>query len=273
MPGRPDLPADQRERDQATRIVGAVHVLRHAHAPEHDRRLRPCIAARDRAQGGGRNAADRRHFLRREVLDVLGEGLEVGGLRLDVLPVVEPFGDDGVENAVEHRDVGARLELQHVGGVALERLAARVHDDELGAALGRLLEEGGGHRMVLGRIGTDDDDDVGILALVEGGGDGGRADRLQQGGDRGGVAEPGAVIDIVGAETGAHELLEQVGLLVRGLGRAETGERLGAVAIANFFQARGRAVERLLPGGGAEMRPGIGGIDRVVGVLGDAVLA
>ena len=48
-------------------------------------------------------------------------------------------------------------------GVALERLPARVHDDQLGAALGRLLEEGGGDRMVLGRVGADHDDDVGVL--------------------------------------------------------------------------------------------------------------
>ena len=149
--GPPDLPADQCERDQAARIVGAVHMLRHAHAPEDDRRPRPRIASRHRAQRIGGDTADRRHLLGSEVLDVLGEGLEVRGLRLDILPVVEPFGDDGIEDAVEHRDVGAGLELQHVGGVALERLAARIHDDELGAALGRLLEEGSGDRMVLGR--------------------------------------------------------------------------------------------------------------------------
>ena len=35
-----DLAADQRQRDQAARIVGAVGVLRHAHAPEDDRRTR-----------------------------------------------------------------------------------------------------------------------------------------------------------------------------------------------------------------------------------------
>ena len=221
----------------------------------------------------GGNAADRRHLLGRELLDVLGEGFEVCGLRLDVLPVVKPFGHDRVENAVEHRDVGAGLELQHVGGVALERLAARIHDDELRAALGRLLEEGGGDRMVLGRIGADDDDDVGILALVEGGGDRRRADRLEKRRNRGGVAQSRAVIDVVGAEAGAHEFLEEISLLVRGLGRAEAGERLRAIAIADRFQSRGGAVERLLPGGGAEMRPGIGGIDGVVGVLGYAVLA
>ena len=52
-----------------------------------------------------------------------------------------------------------------------------------------------------------------------------RADALHQGGDRGGVAEPGAMVDIVGAEALAHQLLEQVGLLVGALGRAEAGQR------------------------------------------------
>src|SRR4029453_3519861 len=92
-------------------------------------------------------------------------------------------------------------------------------------------------------------------------------------GDRGGVAEPRAVIDVVGAETGAHQFLEEISLLVRGLGRAEAGERLGAVAIANRFEPRGGPAERLLPGGGTKMRPRIGGIDRIVGVLGHAILA
>ena len=38
--GPADLAGDQRQRDQAARIVGAVGVLRDAHAPEDDRRFR-----------------------------------------------------------------------------------------------------------------------------------------------------------------------------------------------------------------------------------------
>ena len=148
----------------------------------------------------------------------LVEALDIG---LDVLLVVKLLGDDDVEHAVEHRHVGAVLELHHVPGVALERLAARVHHDEVGAALGGLLEEGGGDRMIFGRVGADHDDDVGILALVERRGHGRRADAFHQRGDRGGMAQPRAVIDIVGAEAGAYELLEQIGLFVRALGRAE----------------------------------------------------
>src|SRR6266849_2869532 len=87
------------------------------------------------------------------------------------------------------------------------------------------------------------------------------------------MAEPGAVIDIVGAEAGAHQLLKKVGLLVGALGRTEASERAGAVAIANSLQAGSRAVERFLPGRRPEMRPWIGGIDRVVRVLAHAFLA
>ena len=79
-----------------------------------------------------------------------------------------------------------------------ERLAARIHHDQLGAALGGLLEEGRGDRMVLGRVGADHDDDVGVLALVEGRGHRRRADAFEQRRDRRGVAEPRAVIDVVG---------------------------------------------------------------------------
>src|SRR5712691_9727024 len=87
------------------------------------------------------------------------------------------------------------------------------------------------------------------------------------------MAEPGAVIDIVGAEAGAHQLLKEIGLLVGALGGAKTGKRPRAVAIANFFQAGGGAVERFLPRRGPKMRPWIGGIDRVMRVLAHAILA
>ena len=44
-----DLPGDQRQGDQAARVVGAVGVLRDAHAPEDDRRLGARVTARPRA--------------------------------------------------------------------------------------------------------------------------------------------------------------------------------------------------------------------------------
>src|SRR5262249_15081151 len=97
--------------------------------------------------------------------------------------------------------------------------------------------------------------------------------RLEHGGDRGRVAQPRAVIDVGVAETGADQRLEEISLLVWGLGRAEAGERLRSITVTNCFEPRGGPVKRFVPAGGAEMRPRVGGIDHVVGVLGHTVLA
>ena len=59
--GPADLAGDQRQRDQAARIVGAVDVLRNPHAPENYRRFRPREGSRHVAQGFGIDAANFRH--------------------------------------------------------------------------------------------------------------------------------------------------------------------------------------------------------------------
>ena len=84
------------------------------------------------------------------------------------------------------------------------------------------------------------------------------------------MTKPGAVVDVVGAEAGPHQFLEQIGFFVRALRRAEAGQRLDALLVANSLQAVGGDVERLFPRRFAEMRERIGRIDLVVGVLFDA---
>ena len=158
------------------------------------------------------------------------------------------------------------LELEHVGGVAVQGLAPGVHHDE-GRLLCRLLEEGGGDGVVLGGVGADHDDDVGVLARGERGGHRPRADAFEERNDRRGVAQPRTVVDVVGAEALADHLLDEVRLLVRALGGAETGERRSAVAVADRCEPARGAVQRLLPGRLAEMGEGIGGVDLAVGEL------
>src|SRR3569833_3221497 len=75
------------------------------------------------------------------------------------------------------------------------------------------------------------------------------------------------MVDIVGAEAGAHQLLKQIGLFVRALGRYETGQRLGAPLVTDLPQARGGDVERLFPRRFAELREGIRRVYLVVGIL------
>ena len=69
-----------------------------------------------------------------------------------------------------------------------------------------------------------EDRDVGVDDVAVGGRDRAGADALEQRRDAGRVAQPGAVVDVVGAEAGADQLLEEVGLLVGALGRAEAGD-------------------------------------------------
>src|SRR5215213_8219842 len=87
------------------------------------------------------------------------------------------------------------------------------------------------------------------------------------------MTQPCAMIDIVGAKAGAHELLEQIGLFVRTLGGTEAGERARTVAITDFHETGSSALHRLVPCCGAEMRPRVGWINQIIGGLADAVLA
>src|SRR6516225_824173 len=80
------------------------------------------------------------------------------------------------------------------------------------------------------------------------------------------------MVDIVAAEPGPHELLKEIGLLVRALGRAEAGERASPLTTANALQPGGGAVERLVPAGLAKVGVGIGRVYIGV-VLGDTVPA
>ena len=165
--GAAHLAGDQRQRDQAARIVGAVDMLGDAHAPEDDRRLGASVEAGDLAQHVGLDAADGPHLLRRVSREVALEPLEPLGVRVDVLPVVELVLDDDVHQRVEQRHVRAGRELEEVARMAGERRAARVDHDQLRTPFRRVLEEGRGHRVVRGRLGADHDDDVGMLDLVE----------------------------------------------------------------------------------------------------------
>ena len=104
-----------------------------------------------------------------------------------------------------------------------------------------------------------------MLDLVEARGNRAGADAFQQRRHRRGVAEPRAVIDVVGAEARAHELLEEIGFLVRPLGGAETGERAGSVPVPNLPQTRRRNVERLVPAGFAKLGEGVSRVDVDIG--------
>ncbi len=250
--GASDLTRRQRHRDQAARVVGAVRVLRDAHAPEDHRRARGRVAPGDVAQHRGVDAADRRHRLRRGRGDAVAQRREIRRPRFDERPIREPLVDDHVQQRLQQRDVGVRREAEPGPRVPREIDAARVGDDQVGAAADGVLDPGGGDRMVGRRVGPDDEDEVGVRDVAHGVRHGGRADALEQRRHARRMAQARAVIDVVRAQAGPHQLLEEIRLLVAALGRTEPGERRAAVPVAQAQQARGGAVERLVPGRLAE---------------------
>ena len=180
-----------------------------------------------------------------------------------------------VDQGVQQGDVGPGPERRACGWRAGSRAWPRGSMTiELRAPLRGVLDERRGDRVVDRRVGADDDDHVGVRALGERGRHRPRADRLHQGGDRRGVAEPGAVVDVVAAEPGADQLLEQVRLLVRPLRRAEPGQ--GPAAVARRGSARRPAAATSSASSQvavAEVGRRVGRVDPVVGVLGHAGLA
>ena len=126
-----DVPGNHRQGDEAERALSVPWVC--CEIPIPQKMIPPLglgVGARDLPDPVSLDPANRRHLLRGEVDDVPRQRIESRDVGLDVLPVVELLGDDHVEQRVEQRDVGAGLELQHVGGVALQGVATGIHHDE-----------------------------------------------------------------------------------------------------------------------------------------------
>jgi hypothetical protein len=105
-----------------------------------------------------------------------------------------------------------------------------------------------------GWFAAGDDRDPGVLDVAVGGGDRSGADPLEQRGHAGGMAQPGAVVHVVGVETGADELLEEVRLLVGALRAAEPGDSARPALGVDLAQPAGHEVQRLFPAGLPEVR-------------------
>ena len=132
----------------------------------------------------------------------------------DEVFVRQSLVNDCMHNAVQQGDVGIRLELQDILRMACQVVAARINDDQRFSVFHRIFHESGGDRMIFGRVGANDNNDIRFGYILNRVGDRTRANHFKQGDDRGGVTQARAVIDIVAAETGPHQFLEQVGLFV-----------------------------------------------------------
>src|SRR5690349_2666315 len=261
-----DVPGDRAQRDQATGVVGAGGVLGDPHAPVDDARLGLAPYPGNPPDQVGGHAGDLLGALRRVVGHGALERLVVRGSRLDEGVVGQAQPDDLVHDGVVEGDVGAGLELAVDVRVVRHLVGPRIHVDDRRAVAPGLLEEAGGDRVVRGRVAAGDDGHAGVPDVAVGGGDRPGADPLEQRRDAGGVAQPGAVVDVVGVEAGADELLEEIGLLVGALRAAEPGDGGRAALGVDLAQPACHQVQRLFPAGLPEVRQHLGVVDEAAGL-------
>ncbi|MNM80225.1 hypothetical protein D3C81_921890 [compost metagenome] len=175
-----DLARHQRQRDQAARVVRAMHVLGHAHAPQDHRSLRGGVEPGHLADGFRVDAADRGHELRAVRGHIGRQRLVAGRARGNEFGIDKPFLHNHMHHRVQQCHVGIGLELQEPVRKARQVRSTRIGDDELGTVAHRVLDPGGCHRMVDRGIGADQQHHLGLAHVHHRIGHRPRADSFEQ---------------------------------------------------------------------------------------------
>ena len=133
-------------------------------------------------------------------------------------------------------------------GAAGHFVLAEIRDDELLAVeFVGALHAGGEHRMTLGGVAADDDDEAGLRDVCDGTGIAAVAHGAEQPGGGGRLAIARTIIDVIRADDGAREFLHQIAFLVRAFRRRDEGEGIRAVVVADAFEIAFDGVERFVP--------------------------
>ena len=260
--GPADLAGHERQGDQAAGIVGAVRMLRDAHAPEDDRGFGRGISPRDLPDTRRLNAADRRDRLRAVFEHSLFQGLKAMRVRVNKSLIVQLFADYGVHHRVQQQHIRAGPKLRQIIVVQIHLGAVGFDQDQPAAALHGILHKGRGDRVIIIRARADHDDHLRVRAVGDLVGDRRRADGLQQGGHGRGVTQARAMIHIIAAKPDAHQLLHQIRLFIAAFCAAEPGQRARPPRVADPPEAAGGQIQRLFPGGLAKIAGHLGGLDQ-----------
>src|SRR5262245_17881017 len=162
-----------------------------------------------------------------------------------------------VDHAADEGDIGARAQLGEYVGDRAGAIEARVDVQDIGAALLGARKPIHRDGMILRRVSTHDQDDIGVQHVDPMVGHRPSAEGGRQTDDRGAVSEPGLVFEIHQAE-GPHEFCEEISLFIVQRRTAQTGDRFRAVYdspvyrrlegfVAGFFDSRGDPFERPIP--------------------------
>ena len=169
-----------------------------------------------------RNAAQRCHFFRTVIFRVLFQRFKICSSVADEIFIHQAFIDDGVDHRIQHRDIGVSLELEFAPRMAAKLSAAWIGDDQFCAVLDRVFYPGCRHRMVRGRVGTNEENDFGLGDIGHLIGHRAGSHSFEQCRYRRCVAQPRAMVNVIGAKSRADQLLEQIRFFIAALGAAET---------------------------------------------------
>ena len=246
--------------------VGAVRVLRNAHAPHKDGRPGVPDQLGELTHAASRHAGLRLELFPAHSFRLLAEAFEAGGVTVDerfVVPAVleqdlqrpEDEGDvaadvDGKPVVADRRAEKRRTQRRRDPIPLHRRLPVGIHEDNPGALLLGQLQVLDGYRLVVRGVGAEEDDQVGSNPIGVAAGRGGDPERGLHRRRRGRVADPGGVVDVVGAEE-AGDLLRHVVDLV---GQPPRGQVKGQALRVRSADALGDPLVGLGPVDTAEPR-------------------
>ncbi len=144
----------------------------------------------------------------------------------DVFLVLPAVLEHVIEQAEEERHVAARANAHVLVGFRRGAGKARIGHDHLAAVLLGVQRVQHRHRVRLGRVRAEEQQALRVLLVVVRVGHRAVAPGIGDAGDGGRMADARLVVGVVGAEQ-AHELAQQVGLLVVVLGGPDPESRVG----------------------------------------------
>ena len=165
--GFANLAGNADQGNQTARVIGAVHMLANAHAPQNHRAFGLGKCTRHFAQGLRRDATNGRHGFGAVAFHVVAQRFVVAGAVSNKGFVDQAFFDHGVDQRIEHGHVGIGLELQGAPGVLADVGNTWVSQHNFGAAPSGVFHPGGGHGMVGRGVGTDDKNQVSVLHIID----------------------------------------------------------------------------------------------------------
>ena len=166
--------------------------------------------------------------------------------------VIPGVNDDLLHDAIEQHHIGSGA-LRHIQCRVIGHLDAfRVGDNQPRAVLNGLLEMRRDDRVGGRGIGADDKNDIGVGNAGDVVGHGAAAKGRLQSCDRGGMAQPRTMIDVVGPQLAAHQFLKQVVILIGRLSRGEAAQRITAMYLFNMLKTFGDQGYRFAPTGGLQ---------------------